>query len=154
MTLKSNSRRSFLKNSALISAASAFPTILTKASTGLKAGEKVNLACIGIGNQGANDLMKFHESGLANFVAFCDTDMGGPQTLEVLKMFPNVPRFQDFRQMFDKMGSQIEAVSIGVPDHSHFAITMMALSLGKHVYVEKPMARTFTEVELMMKAAK
>ena len=69
MTLKSNSRRSFLKNSALISAASAFPTILTKASTGLKAGEKVNLACIGIGNQGANDLMKFHESGLANFVA-------------------------------------------------------------------------------------
>mgnify|MGYP001046697822 CR=1 FL=1 len=35
--------------------------------------------------------MKFHESGLANFVAFCDTDMGGPQTLEVLKMFPNVP---------------------------------------------------------------
>ena len=154
MTLKSNSRRSFLKNSALISAASAFPTILTKASTGLKAGEKVNLACIGIGNQGANDLMKFHESGLANFVAFCDTDMGGPQTLEVLKMFPNVPRFQDFRQMFDKMGSQIEAVSIGVPDHSHFAITMMALGLGKHVFVEKPMARTFTEVELMMKAAK
>jgi len=36
------------------------------------------------------------------------------------------------------MGSQIEAVSIGVPDHSHFAITMMALSLDKHVYVENP----------------
>lgn len=55
--------------------------------------------------------------------------------------------------MFDEMGNQIEAVSIGVPDHSHFAITMLALSLGKHVYVEKPMARTFNEVELMMKAA-
>ncbi|MFM2258068.1 MAG: hypothetical protein RLZZ424_1, partial [Bacteroidota bacterium] len=76
-----------------------------------------------------------------------------PQTQAVLKQFPDVPRFQDFRKMFDKMGNQIEAVSIGVPDHSHFAITMMALSLGKHVYVEKPMARTFNEVELMMKAA-
>jgi predicted dehydrogenase len=80
--------------------------------------------------------------------------MGAPQTLEVLKMFPDVPRFQDFRTMFDKMGSQIEAVTIGVPDHSHFAITMMALALDKHVYVEKPMARTFNEVELMMAAAK
>jgi hypothetical protein len=59
---------------------------------------------------------------------------------EVLKKFPDVPRFKDFRTMFDKMGSQIEAVTIGVPDHSHFAITMMALGLGKHVFVEKPTA--------------
>jgi hypothetical protein len=72
----------------------------------------------------------------------------------VLEQFPDVPRFQDFRTMFDKMGSQIEAVTIGVPDHSHFPITMMALGLGKHVYVEKPMARTFQEIELMMAAAR
>lgn len=152
--MSQNSRRSFLRNTALISAASAFPSIWSHASSGLRAGEKVNLACIGIGNQGASDLMSFHKTGLANFVAFCDVDMEGPQTLAVLKQFPDVPRFQDFRKMFDKMGSQIDAVCIGVPDHSHFAITMLALSLGKHVYVEKPMARTFNEVELMMKSAK
>lgn len=161
--MKSNekSRRSFLKNTALLSAASAFPALWTNASpksafgtSTLKAGEKVNLACIGIGNQGGSDVKSFAKTGLANFVAFCDVDMGAPQTQEVLKMFPDVPRFQDFRTMFEKMGSQIEAVAIGVPDHSHFAITMLALSLGKHVFVEKPMARTFNEVELMMKAAK
>ena len=56
--------------------------------------------------------------------------------------------------MFDKAGNEIEAVSIGVPDFSHFPITMMAMALGKHVYVEKPMARTFYEIELMMAAAK
>src|SRR5688500_8433790 len=56
--------------------------------------------------------------------------------------------------MFDKLRNLIEAVSIGTPDFSHFPITMMAIGLGKHVYVEKPMARTFNEVELMMKAAK
>ena len=146
------SRRSFLKNAAVLSAASAFPSIWNKGMA-QSAGQKVNLACIGIGNQGGSDVKSFSKTGLANFVAFCDADMGAPQTQEVLKMFPNVPRFQDFRTMFDKMGSQIEAVSVGVPDFSHFPITMMALGLDKHVYVEKPMARTFNEVELMMKAA-
>jgi len=160
MRSKKDSRRDFLKNAAILSAASAFPSILTKGNTlpgmnasSLPAGEKVNLACIGIGNQGGSDVMSFAKTGLANFVAFCDVDMGAPHTQAVLKAFPDVPRFQDFRTMFDKMGNQIEAVSVGVPDHSHFPITMMAIGLGKHVYVEKPMARTFQEVDLMMKAA-
>ncbi len=161
MSLNGNSRRSFLKNAVLLSAATALPTIWTKASAktapslGLaKAGERVNLACIGIGNQGGLDVMSLFRTGLANIVAFCDVDMGAPHTLKVLEKFPDVPRFKDFRTMFDKMGSKIEAVSVGVPDHSHFAITMMALGLGIHVYVEKPMARTFNEIELMMKSAK
>ena len=52
------------------------------------------------------------------------------------------------------MANQIDAVLVGVPDHSHFAIAMLAMSLGKAVYVEKPMGRTFNEVQLMMNAAK
>ena len=156
------SRRSFLKQALALSAASAVaPSVWNSASAGvfgtsklLKAGEKVNLACIGIGNQGGSDVMSMFKTGLCNLVAFCDVDMGAPQTLEVLNKFPDVPRFQDFRKMFDKMGNQIEAVTVGVPDHSHFPITMTALGLGKHVYVEKPMARTFHEVELMMMAAR
>jgi Oxidoreductase family, NAD-binding Rossmann fold/Oxidoreductase family, C-terminal alpha/beta domain len=150
MKTNQNSRREFLKSSAIISAASAMPSFFI----GKKPGEKVNLACIGIGNQGGSDVMSLYNTGLANIVALCDVDMGAPQTLKVLEKFPDVPRFKDFRQMFDKMGSQIEAVAVGVPDHAHFPITMMALSLGKHVFVEKPMARTYNEVELMMKAAK
>lgn len=153
------SRRLFLKNAALLSAASALPSIVTKAAGDwgtkfIAAGEKVNLACIGIGNQGGSDVLSFAKTGLANFVAFCDVDMGAPHTQQVLKLYPDVPRFQDFRTMLDKMGNRIEAVSVGVPDHSHFAITMLAMAMGKHVYVEKPMARTFNEVELMMKAAR
>jgi hypothetical protein len=56
--------------------------------------------------------------------------------------------------MFDKMGNEIEAVSAAIPDHSHFPVSMLAISLGKHIYVEKPMARTFYEAELMMAAAR
>jgi predicted dehydrogenase len=158
MNPQQKSRRKFLKNAAALSAATAFPAIITRsfasaAGKTVSAAEKVNLACIGIGNQGGADVASFAKTGLANFVAFCDVDMGAPHTQKVLEQFPNVPRFQDFRTMFDKMGKEIEAVSVGVPDHAHFPITMMALDLGKHVYVEKPMARTFHEVQLMMDAA-
>lgn len=116
--------------------------------------DKVNLACIGIGHRGGGITKSLYESGLANIVAICDVDMGAEHTLEVIKMFPDAQRFQDFREMFDKMGDQIEAVSVGTPDFSHFPITMLAMSLGKHVYVEKPMARTFDEVQRMMDGAK
>ncbi|MBW8332193.1 MAG: Gfo/Idh/MocA family oxidoreductase [Prolixibacteraceae bacterium] len=155
------SRRLFLKQAAALSSMMVFPTILTKAMSGVTAptaglaaaNERVNLACIGIGNQGGSDINSMYNTGLCNIVALCDTDMGAPHTLKALEKFPDVPRFQDFRKMFDKMASQIDAVLVGVPDHSHFPITMLAMSLGKPVYVEKPMGRTFNEVELMIKGA-
>src|SRR5690606_2055822 len=84
----------------------------------------------------------------------CDVDMCAPHTEAILKDFPDVPRFQDVRQMFDKMANQIDAVGIGTPDFSHFPVTMMAMDLGKHVYVENPLARTFYENELLMQKAK
>jgi hypothetical protein len=148
-----SSRRLFLKQALLASAAIAAPNLLMANGQWISASDKVNIAFIGIGNRGAEIAIELYKTGLANVVALCDVDMGAPQTLQILKQFPDVPRFQDFRQMFDKMGSKIEAVSIGVPDFAHFPITMMAMGLGIHVYTEKPMARTFNEVELMMKAA-
>lgn len=51
-------------------------------------------------------------------------------------------------------GGEFEAVVIATPDHSHFPISMLAMSEGKHVYVEKPLARTFLEAELLMEAAR
>ncbi len=162
--MKSNesSRRLFLKKAVAASVVTAFPTIITKSFAGIGASagktvspnEKVNLACVGIGAQGASDLNQFAASGLCNIVALCDTDMGGPATLKSIQSFPDVPRFHDFREMFDKMGNEIDAVQIAIPDFAHFPVAMLAMSLGKHVYVEKPMGRTFNEVQLMMNAAK
>jgi predicted dehydrogenase len=125
------------------------PAILRAASAN---SQKVNLACVGIGNRGKEVVLALHATGLANIVALCDTDMGAPHTQEILKKFPDVPRFQDFRQMFDKMGKDIEAVTVGTPDFSHFPIAMHAMALGKHVYCEKPMGQSYRELELMMAA--
>jgi predicted dehydrogenase len=110
------------------------------------------VAFCGIGNRGAQVFKAIQETGLSNVVALCDTDMGAPHTQEVLQQFPQVPRFQDFRRMFDRMGKQIDAVVVATPDFSHFPIAMLAMSLGKHVYCEKPMGQSFRQIELMMRA--
>lgn len=163
MKNRDNSRRDFLRQvSTLAAAAAVMPHWVHGESLSsslvsprvLGANEKVNLACVGIGHRGEQIIKAFAKTGLCNIVALCDIDMGARQTQSILKMYPNVPRFQDFRQMFDKMGGDIDAVCIGTPDHSHFPVTMLAMSLGKHVYVEKPMAHTFYECELMMEGEK
>jgi len=143
-------RRSFIKGTIATGAfLAAAPNILLAAP-----GDKVRLACIGIGGQGGNDIRQFNNTDLANVVALCDTDMGAGPTRGSIELFPNAPRFQDFRKMFDKMANEIDAVLVATPDFSHFPIAMLAMSLGKHVYVEKPMAHTFKQIELMMAAEK
>ncbi|MHC1705707.1 MAG: Gfo/Idh/MocA family oxidoreductase [Tenuifilaceae bacterium] len=156
-----SSRRKFLKQLSLIAATTALSSLtiselLAKNPKIRKVGtaDKVNLAFIGVGNRAADIIRDLYNTGHCNIVAFCDTDMGAAHTLEIINKFPDVPRFQDFRKMFDKMDKDIDAVCIGTPDFSHFPATMLSMSLGKHVYVEKPMAHTFNEVELMMRAAK
>jgi predicted dehydrogenase len=143
------SRRSFIKS--LVAASTVYSLMPQKV---IGANEKVNLACIGIGAQGGGIAKWHHSTGLANVVALCDVNMGSDWTSELESKFPDAAKFKDFRKMFDKMDGQIDAVTIGVPDHSHFPIAMLAMSLGKHVYVEKPLAHTFEEVELMMAAEK
>jgi len=115
--------------------------------------DKVNLACCGIGHRGGEIMRDFENTDLASFVALCDVDMGARHTLARLKKHPNLPRFQDFREMFDKVADSFDAVTVGTPDFSHFPIAMLAMSQGKHVYVEKPLTRTFHESELLIKAA-
>jgi len=156
-----NPRRQFLKQAAALSATAAIPSFWTPSHASnlpsaprTSANDKVNIAFIGIGQRGGEIAKELYNTGLCNVVALCDVDMEAPHTQEIISMFPNAPRFQDFRKMFDKMANQIDAVTVGTPDHSHFPITMEAMAHGKHVYVEKPMARTFNECELMMKGEK
>lgn len=166
MSSKNISRRLFLQQMAVASAAIVLPSFLSQNNASgalntasakprkIKPSEKVNLACIGIGNRGGEIIRDLYSTGHANVVALCDVDMGAKHTLKIMNQFADVPRFQDFRKMFDKMSSQIDAVCIGVPDHTHFPIAMMAIALGKHVYVEKPLGRTYQENALLIKAAK
>ena len=119
------SRRSFLKRALALSAVSAIPSFWTPAhgrvlptSPLISANDRVNIAFIGIGQRGGEIAKELYNTGLCNVVALCDVDMGAPHTQEIINMFPKAARFQDFRTMFDRMADKIDAVSVGVPDHS------------------------------------
>ena len=145
-------RRTFIKS---LLAAGAFPLLPGCLSTAKKpmVNGKVRLAAIGIGSYGWRDLREFAKNeDLCEIVALCDVDMEAQQTLDALKAYPSLPRYRDFRKMFDEMESKIDAVFIAIPDHAHFCAAIHAMRLGKAVYVETPLAHTFVECELLMAA--
>lgn len=157
------SRRKFLANAAALSSVLAVPSFIMGAGSScsspapkkrdariIGANGRVDVAMVGIGNRGKDVIKELDKTGLCNVVALCDVDMGAEHTQEIMSMFPGVPQFRDFRKMFDKMADKIDAVMVATPDHSHFPICMAAMKLGSHVYVEKPLARTFYECELLM----
>lgn len=151
------SRRHFLKTSTALGAFSLLPSAYVfgqNSSNGEQAPSgKVNLALVGIGNQGNGIRKALVGSGLCNIVALCDVDLEGEHTQEAIASHPNAKQFTDFRVMFDTMSDEIDAVAIATPDHGHFCITMLAMSLGKHVYVEKPLAHTFGQCERLIDLA-
>lgn len=110
------------------------------------------MAYIGVGNRGWEIMNDFDKTGLVNVVALCDVDLGAEHTKSALNKYPNAKRFKDFREMFDKIGNEFEAVAIATPDFAHLPATMMSIVEGKHVFVEKPLTRTFHESELLLKA--
>ena len=144
-------RRMFLKGAV---AAGAFP-YLAKCSWArtFGPGDKVRLACVGIGQQAWGDIKQFQKTGLCEIVALCDTDLQGKQCAQALKTYPDAPRFTDFRKMLDAMAGKIDAVAVMTPDFSHFPALMAAIKRGLPVFSEKPLAHTFEECELLMKAA-
>ena len=112
--------------------------------------EKLNIAGIGIGNQGGGDL---RDPAIAsqNIVALCDVDWN--YAAGTVKAFPNAERFDDYRVMLEKL-KHCDAVVIATPDHMHAPITLAALRAGKHVYVEKPMAHSIEETRVMTRVAR
>ena len=113
------------------------------------ANEKLNVAVIGIGGRGVANLNAVGK--LENIVALCDVD--DVRAGKAYERFPRAKKFSDFRRMLDSMENQIDAVVVSTPDHTHFHPSMMAMTMGKHLYCEKPMAHSVWEVREMTKLA-
>ncbi len=112
--------------------------------------EKLNIACIGVGGMGAGDVRRVADTG-ENIVALCDVDWDrakGP-----FEAFPKAKRYKDYREMLDKE-RDIDAVTVSTPDHTHAPAALMAMALGKHVRVQKPMSWSVSEARAMTKAAR
>ena len=94
----------------------------------------------------------------ANIIAICDIDDDRlDKKIEKFKKadrFPDVQRFNDYRKMYDAVGSKIDAVTVSTPDHNHAAAAMLAIKLGKGVYCQKPMTHTVYETRQLQIAAR
>ena len=111
--------------------------------------QKLNIACIGCGGQGGQDI---YGVGKENIVALCDVDRD--RAAGVFKSRPDTPKYTDYRKMLKEMDEQIDAVTISTPDHTHFPAAMMAIEMGKHVFVQKPLAHTVWEARQLRLAAR
>lgn len=147
MKSQANTRRTFLKTSAVVSGGYWVGTAAPARSA--SPNEKLNIACIGVGGRGSANVKGV--SG-ENIVAMCDVDEN--KAGKRFQQFDKAMKFQDFRVMLDKLDKQIDAVVVSTPDHTHFHPARQAMLMGKHVYCEKPLAHSVWEIRELTKLAK
>jgi hypothetical protein len=140
------SRRSFIsKSGVVLTGLTIVPNIAVSGLGHKSPSDKLNIAGIGIAGKGSSDINAV--AGTENIVALCDVDW-----LYAKKMFATYPgarKYSDWRKMLDEMNSSIDAVIIATPDHNHAIISATAITMGKHVYCEKPLTHTVYESRLL-----
>jgi predicted dehydrogenase len=115
----------------------------------MKENQKLRTAVIGVGSLGrhhARNYAELAETGETEFVGVCDTN---EETARQIAADNSCDYFTDWRDLLDKT----DAVSIVTPTETHAEIACAFLEKGIHVLVEKPIARTLEEADLMIKAA-
>ena len=149
-------RRNFVRQSALgLGALSVLPSAVWAGKRKPAASDTVNVGLIGCRGQGYWILENHMNNADAQCVALCDVDENvlNDKAAQVEKKQGKKPKlYKDYRDMLaDK---NIDAVIIGTPDHWHCLPFVHALEAGKDIYVEKPLANTIGEIEVMTAAAK
>ncbi len=141
-------RRGFLGGTAALAASTIVPRHVLGGSGYTPPSDKLNIAAIGAGGQGASNV---EGCATENIVALCDVD--SVRATETFEKFPNAKRYTDFREMLEKQ-KDIDAVIVATADHTHAVAAMMAIKMGKHVYCQKPLTHTVFEARKLTEAAR
>jgi len=138
------SRREFLRRATLAAAGSAFaaPFAMSR-GLGASPSDVVLHASIGAGGQASSDVTQLVRHPNLKLVAVADVDL--TKAAKLKERFPDLRVYQDWRVLLEKE-KDVTSLNISTPDHMHAPIAMSALQLGKHVYVQKPLAHDIYEV--------
>jgi hypothetical protein len=144
------SRRKFLQTGAT---AAVGLTVVPSSVLGAKFGavapsDKLNIVGVGVGGRGFG-VLKGIES--QNIIGLCDTDW--KYSDRVFKYFPNAKKYNDYRRMYEELGKSIDGVVVATADHTHAIVAADAMTMGKHVYVEKPLTHSVYESRLLTRLA-
>ncbi|MEO1260892.1 MAG: Gfo/Idh/MocA family oxidoreductase [Bacteroidota bacterium] len=146
-------RRTFIKNTSAVSAGILLSNKI--AAKRISPNEKLQIGvigCNGMGWSNTNSLLKIPEVDL---VGICDVDSSVVERRlnDYAELRKNIPVIHaDYRELLND--KNIDAVVIGTPDHWHCKQMVDAVQAGKHVYVEKPLANSIKECNVMLDAAK
>ena len=158
----SKTRRQFITDSSRLIAATGFAGFVPSSSsapfaatTKASASDKIVLGLIGVRNQGMSNLLHALKQPGVECGALCDIDdtVLAEKSAQINKIQGKMPtHYKDFRKLLDN--KEIDAVIIGTPDHWHCYQMIAACQAGKDVYVEKPLANSINECDLIVSAAR
>lgn len=169
-------RRDFLRTTAAVTAAAlGVPSLVPSSAFGANApSNRLNIACIGAGNQTTVDLPAFLANDDVQMVAICDVNRAShgyrdeaqflgrePQQKFInehyarkkgLGQYQGCEAYSDFRDVLAR--KDVDAVLIVVPDHWHALVTVLAAKAGKDIYCEKPLSLTVRDGQRMIQAVR
>jgi predicted dehydrogenase len=142
-------RREFLTRTATTAASLwlAAPQIL-RAQSGSAANDKLNIGVIGVGGQGGFSIGQL--KGISNIVGLCDVD--AKRLAAAKQQFPDAKTYSEFRRLIDQ--KDLDAIVVATPDHTHAVAAVAVLKSGRHLYCEKPLARTISETRIITETAR
>ncbi len=148
----SDSRRNFLKTTGLIAAGiTIVPRYVLGGKGYVAPSDTLYVGGIGVGGKGEVDMQGIAESKNAKIVALCDVDDNSAKKSR--SRFPKAAYYKDYRLMLEKEAGNLDAVCVSTPDHMHAHQALAAMSMGKHVYVQKPLTHDIYEARLLTEAA-
>lgn len=152
-------RREFLKQTAMTAAGLALAANAMAAPRKMSANDKINCVMIGCGGRSMQHLDWLVNSSKDNIYAIVDPDQ--KQHAKVKKYLkehnydPDKTQvFSDYREMYDKVGKNIDAVVIAAPNHHHAVAAAMALHRDIAVYCEKPLTHDIAEARTLRALAR
>lgn len=150
------SRRKFIRNSGSLLAGAALSSMVSPdIHARISPNDKLTVALIGCRGMGMYNLTDHLKQPGIGCAALCDVDSNVLQerakTIEELT--GSKPQlYKDYRHIIDDKA--IDIVIIGTPDHWHCLPAVHACEAGKDVYVEKPLANSIAECQVMLRAAR
>lgn len=149
-----NQRRDFIKKTGLGLMALSVPSLASNLSKGnFRNSNTVNIGVIGCNGMGWSNTKSILKNEGVNLIGICDIDQNViSKRLKEMNNDPDITTYSNYRELLKN--KNIDAVIIGTPDHWHCKMMVDACEAGKAVYVEKPIANTIEECQIMVNAAK
>lgn len=144
-------RRSFVKKTAAAGAAFTIVPSFVLGGCHIPPSDTLYVGAIGVGGRGSSVVNELFGTKKVKFVALCDVD--DVRAAGSYAAHPNAKKYRDFRKIYDNHLSEIDAVMVATPDHTHAVIALPFMKEKKHAYVEKPLTHNIYEARLMATVA-